>query len=128
MKPIHSHDFTSGSRQAVPRLEHTGILCISAQSAINPVTGKAPAGGIREQAEQALRNLENELQTNFLHKHDVIMCKVYTPDVAYWPALNEVYAQFFEGHQPARVVVPTNQLSSNSLVEVEAIVALKEKG
>ena len=53
------------------------------------------------------------------------MCRVYIPDVALWDAVNEVYADFFGEHKPARVVVPTRALHHGALVEIEA---MAEKG
>ena len=63
------------------------------------------------------------LQEAGASREDVLHCRVYIPDVAYWPDLNQVYAEFFGSHCPARVVVPTNRLYNGCLVEVEAIAA-----
>ena len=61
-------------------------------------------------------------------RYDVLMCRVYLPDVAYWGVLNEEYAAFFGAHKPARVVVPTGPLYGGCLVEIEAVAQRKEKG
>ena len=54
---------------------------------------------------------------------DVLQCRVYLPDVAYWGEFNQVYSEFFGAHKPARVVVPTNHLYGGCLVEIEAVAA-----
>ncbi|MCY8404274.1 hypothetical protein [Bacillus sonorensis] len=41
--------------------------------------------------------------------------------------MNEVYAHFFGSHKPAGVVVPSNHLYAGSLVEMEAVAAIKEE-
>jgi 2-iminobutanoate/2-iminopropanoate deaminase len=79
------------------------------------------------QAAQALRNLDTVLSAAGAERSDVVMCRVYLPDVAYWPDLNEEYACFFGDHKPARVVVPTNNLYGGCLVEVEAVAQLKRE-
>lgn len=107
----------------VPGIKHQGVLYISGQLSIDPETGLVPEGGVKAQARQALDNLNMVLTEAGVDKKDVLHCRVYLPDVAYWPELNQVYAEFFGEHKPARVVVPTNTLYNGCLVEVEAIAA-----
>ncbi|ARD48871.1 reactive intermediate/imine deaminase [Sporosarcina sp. P37] len=110
----------------VPAMEYNGVLYISGQLSINPETGTIPQGGVKTETVQALRNLECVLEEAGLNKESVIMCRVYIPDVKLWPELNEVYSEFFGDHKPARVVVPSNNLYSGCLVEIEAIAAMGE--
>lgn len=107
-----------------PGIIYNGILYISGQLSINPETGKIPEGGIKEEAKQALKNLEMVINEAGTTKNNVIQCRVYLPDVAYWKDFNEVYSIFFGEHKPARVVVPSNNLYNGCLVEIEAIVAI----
>lgn len=106
-----------------PGVIHGHTLYISGQLSIDPQTGRPAEGGIRAESRQALRNLLSVLSAAGLTPRDVIMCRVYLPDVAYWGAFNEEYAAFFGAHKPARVVVPTNSLYGGCLVEVEAVAA-----
>lgn len=101
------------------------ILYVSGQLPMDPVTGTLAAGGIEEQTRAALNNVERVLNAAGLTRNDVAMCRVYIPDVALWDAVNEVYADFFGEHKPARVVVPTRALHHGALVEIEA---MAEKG
>ncbi|MBG9811226.1 endoribonuclease L-PSP [Bacillus endophyticus] len=126
MRPVETDYSVRDGGHYVPAMEHNGVLYISGQLSIDPEKGKVPFGGIREEAKQALKNLETVLQARGLEKNDVITCKVYTPDVKYWPAINEVYAEFFGTHKPARVVVPSNDLYNGCLMEIEAIAAIKD--
>ncbi len=109
-----------------PGVVHNGTLYISGQLSINPHTNQVPEGGIIEETKQALTNLELVLTEANCSKNDVIQCKVYIPDVKYWPEVNQVYSDFFGNHKPARIVVPSNNLYAGCLVEIEAIVACKE--
>ena len=104
-----------------PGVISNGMLFISGQLSIIPETGEVCPGGIEAEAKQALANMEAVLLAAGLEKEDVVMCRVYTPDVNYWPIINEVYKAFFGSHKPARVVVPSNTLHHNCLVEIEAI-------
>lgn len=108
-----------------PGIIHGDTLYISGQLSIDPETKSVPTGGVKAEAAQSLKNLETVLHAAGLTKNDVIMCRVYIPDVAYWGELNEVYSAFFGTHKPARVVVPSNNLYGGCLVEIEAIAAMR---
>lgn len=107
----------------MPAMKYNGVLYISGQLSIDPETGKVPKGGVKEEARQALENLDTVLKEAGATRNDVLQCRVYIPDVAYWPDLNQVYAEYFGEHKPARIVVPSNKLYNGCLVEVEAIAA-----
>ncbi|MEG2935837.1 MAG: RidA family protein [Clostridium sp.] len=125
MRKIETVYSTRDGGHYVPAMEHNGVLYISGQLSINPETGKIPEGGVKAEAKQSLENLNTVLKAAGLERTDVIMCRVYVPDVKYWPDLNEVYSEFFGDHKPARVVVPSNNLYAGCLVEIEAVAAAK---
>lgn len=106
-----------------PGILHNGTLYISGMLSINPETGKIPEGGFRAQARQALSNLDMVLTEAGTTKNNVMQCRVYIPDVTYWPDLNEEYAAYFGNHKPARIVVPSGHLYGGCLVEIEAVAA-----
>jgi 2-iminobutanoate/2-iminopropanoate deaminase len=109
-----------------PGVVYNEVLYISGQLSIDPETGKIPEGGIKEETKQALENLDFVLKAANLSRDAVLHCRVYIPNVAYWSEVNEVYSEFFGGHKPARVVVPSNNLYAGCLVEIEAIAACEE--
>lgn len=106
-----------------PAIQYNGVLYISGQLSIDPETGKIAEGGVKAEARQALQNLETVLKEAGVTRNEVIQCRVYIPDVAYWPELNEVYAEYFGSHKPARIVVPSNKLYGGCKVEIEAVAA-----
>ena len=105
------------------RLGHT--LYISGQLSIDLDTRKVPEGGIKEHMELALSNVEKVLKAADAGREDVIQCRVYIADIKYWDAINEVYAEFFGEHTPARIVVPVPALHFGCLVEIEAVAEVK---
>ncbi|MFA5073366.1 MAG: RidA family protein [Nitrospirota bacterium] len=101
---------------------HGDLVYISGQLPINYAAGETvPTGGVAEQARQALQNLDSLLEQCGSSKQQVIKTTVYIPDITSWPIVNEVYAEFFGDHKPARTIVPTNTLHFNALIEIEAI-------
>lgn len=121
MKAIETTFSVRDGGHYVPAMEHNGVLYISGQLSINPETGTIPEGGVISETKQALANLDLVLTTAGVTRKDVIMCRLYTPDVANWPEINEAYSEFFGDHRPARVVVPSSKLYAGCLVEIEAI-------
>lgn len=121
MKAIETEFSTRDGGHYVPGMEHNGVLYISGQLSIAPDTGKIPDGGVGQETEQALTNMELVLSEAGLRRSDVVMCRLYTPTVENWPAINEVYSAFFGEHKPARVVVPSNNLYGGCQVEIEVV-------
>ena len=98
-----------------------GMLYVSGQLSIDPDSRQPVQGDIGAHARQALENLDRVLKAAGVSRDQVIFCRVYTPSNEYWGPINEVYAQFFGDHKPARVVVSTTALHFNCLVEIEAV-------
>ena len=102
------------------------MLYISGQLSIDPDTRKVPAGGIEEHAKLALNNVDRVLKAAGLTRNDVVQCRVYISDIDQWDIVNEVYAEFFGEHKPARIVVPVGKLHFGCLVEIEAIAEVRK--
>lgn len=100
---------------------HDGLLYVSGQLSVDPSTGMCPDGGIVAETMQALKNLDSVLLEAGTDRSKVLQCRIYTPDIAYWDAINTVYAEYFGTHMPARAIVPTGPLHHGCLVEIEAV-------
>lgn len=101
-------------------------LYISGQLSLDPDTRQLPQGGAAAHARQALANLDRVLQEAGARRDQVVLCRVYIPDVSLWDEVNRAYAEFFGAHKPARAVVPTGPLHFGCLVEIEAMAELEE--
>ncbi len=98
------------------------LLYTSGQIPIDPTTGEMVSGGIREQAIQVLENLKAVLEAAGSTLDDVIKTTVFLADMADFPELNTLYAEYFgEDNAPARSTVQVAALPKGALVEIEAI-------
>lgn len=105
-----------------PAVIHGDLVYISGQLPINYAGEETlPKGGIEEQTRQALKNMADILEQCGSGKEKIIKTTVYIPNIDYWPVVNEIYAEFFGDHKPARTIVPTNTLHFGALIEMEAI-------
>jgi len=98
-----------------------GFLFCSGQIPLDPATGKLVEGGIREQTERTLKNLEAVLTAGGSGLDTVAKTTVYLLDMGEFQEMNDVYGSFFQGTQPARVTVQVSKLPAGARVEIDAI-------
>jgi 2-iminobutanoate/2-iminopropanoate deaminase len=82
--------------------------------------GQRVEGGVVEEARQTMANLRALLESEGASMRDVVKTTVYLTDMDDYAAVNEVYAEAFGGHRPARTCVAAAALPLGMLVEVEA--------
>ncbi len=102
---------------------HNGIVYVSGQLPIEPVSGKIVEGHIEAQARQALENISAILAEAGSGLNKVLKCNIYISNVEYWPAVNNIYAEFFGSHKPARAIIPVNELHHGCKIEIDAVAA-----
>jgi len=103
---------------------HGGLVYISGQLPVVPVTGEKITGEIEDQARQAFLNLKAILDSSGSGIDRVIKTTVYISDISLWSRVNVVYADFFGSHKPARSVVPAGKLHYGFLIEIDAVAAV----
>jgi len=103
-----------------------GILYTSGQLPLNPNNMNIVDGGIKEQAEQVLSNLQSVLEASGTHLENVIKTTCFISDLNDFNAFNEVYSQFFHSAAPARSCVEVSRLPKDVLIEIEAIAIISK--
>jgi 2-iminobutanoate/2-iminopropanoate deaminase len=97
---------------------------VSGQLGLDPSTGAFVPGGIREQTEQALKNISAVLEAAGCTMQSVVSCSVFLKDLNDFTAMNEVYATHFRNDPPARATVQVARLPKDGLVEISCIAVL----
>lgn len=98
------------------------LLYTSGQIPIDPATGIIVSGGIREQTIQVMENLKCVVEEAGATLADVIKTTVFLADMADFPELNTIYAEYFgEKNAPARSTIQVAALPKGSLVEIELV-------
>jgi 2-iminobutanoate/2-iminopropanoate deaminase len=118
---------TSGAPRAIgpysQALRAGGFLFTAGQVGFDPATGELVDGGIAEQTRQVLANLRAILEAGGSGLGQVVKTTVFLVDMADFAAMNEVYAEVFGTHRPARSTVAVAALPRGARVEIEAVAA-----
>ena len=104
-----------------------GFLFTAGQIALDPDTMQMVEGDVVAQTRRVLQNLKAILDEAGADWSDVVKTTVYLKNLADFPAMNEVYAQALGSATPARSTVQVEELPRGSMVEIDAIVALKKR-
>ncbi|MBN1241710.1 MAG: RidA family protein [Spirochaetales bacterium] len=98
-----------------------GLVFCSGQLGLDPASGDLVSGGVKPQAEQALRNLKAVLHAAGSSIEKVVKTTIFLADMADFATVNEVYGGVFTQPHPARSTFAVAGLPKAGLVEIEAI-------
>ena len=77
-------------------------------------------GGVQAQARQAVANIAALLEGEGASLADVVKTTVFLAHISDFGLVNDVYADAFAGHRPARSAIAVAALPMGGLVEIEA--------
>ena len=96
------------------------MLFTSGQIPLLP-SGELLNGSIQEQTHQVFKNLQAVLTEAGATFNDVVKATVFIADMNQFAEINEVYAQYFGDHKPARSTVQVARLPKDVGVEIDLI-------
>ncbi len=102
-------------------VEANGTLYISGQIPLNPETAKIVEGGIEEQTEQVMKNIEAILNEAGYSFADVVKSTCLLSDMNNFQAMNAVYGKYYQENPPARAAYGVVALPMNVMIEIETI-------
>lgn len=98
-----------------------GWIYVSGQIPLDPETGELETGGIAAQTHRVFKSLEAVLEAAGGSLGTVVKTTVFLSDMADFAPMNQVYAEYFGDHRPARACVEAAALPRAVDVEIEAI-------
>jgi 2-iminobutanoate/2-iminopropanoate deaminase len=99
------------------------LVFASGMLGLDPQTGELAPGGIEAETRQSLNNLAAILEAAGSSMSLVLKSTVFLRDMADFPRMNAVYAEFFRDDPPARSAVQVAALPKGAAVEIEAVAA-----
>lgn len=102
-----------------------GMVYLSGQIPLDPVTGQLIEGGIAEQTVRVLDNLKAVLEAAGSDLAHVLKTTVFLKDMSEFAPMNEVYGRYFNENPPARATVEAARLPRDVRVEIECVAAIR---
>lgn len=96
-------------------------LYVSGQLPFDPKTMALKGEDIKIQTRQCLDNILAIVEASGLKKENIVRCGVFMQDLSDFNEMNEVYAEFFGDHKPARAAVEVARLPKDVDIEIDAI-------
>ncbi|MGR9107464.1 MAG: RidA family protein [Gammaproteobacteria bacterium] len=104
------------------------VVYLSGQIPLDPATMTLVAGGIREQIHRVFQNLSAVAGAAGGSLNDLVKLNIYLTDLANFPVVNEIMAEYFAEPYPARAAVGVASLPRDAGVEMDAILVLDAAG
>lgn len=97
------------------------FLFISGQGPIDLATDAFSFGDIQHETRLTLDCIRHILQGCGARMEDVVKCTVYLTDPNDFPAMNEVYKEFFPTTAPARTTIQAGMVAKHMRIEIDCI-------
>ena len=104
-----------------PAVKAGGFVYVSGQVPVDTSTQQLSLGDIKSETRLVLNNTRAILEGAGASLAQVIKCNVYLANGADFAAMNEVYAEFFGEHKPARSTVVCQFAIGGIKVEIDCI-------
>ena len=103
-------------------IESNNFIFTSGQVGIDPASNKLVEGGLENEINQVLKNIDLILKDSNLEKSHIVKLTVYLIDLNQFGTVNEAFKKFFGRIKfPARSTIEVSQLPLGANVEIECI-------
>ncbi|GAA4012455.1 RidA family protein [Deinococcus rubellus] len=99
----------------------SGLAFISGLLPVDPAGNALADEPFEVQVAQVFNNLDEVLAGCGSSRSQLAQVRVYLTDVGLWGQFNALYANWMEGHRPARCIVPVPTLHFGVALELEAV-------
>lgn len=106
-------------------IKANGMLFVSGQIPIDPLTGKIVQDDVERATEQVMKNLQAILKDSDTSWNQVVKTTIYLKNMADFPLVNQVYERFLGSSKPARATVAVSTLPKDALIEIDCIAVLE---
>ena len=100
------------------------MVFLSGQIPLDPATMQLVGDDMGAQVRQAFDNLAAVADASGGSLADAVRVTIYLTDLAHFPLVNEIMAQYFDEPYPARAAIGVAALPKNAAVEIDAILML----
>jgi reactive intermediate/imine deaminase len=123
-EPIHTARAPAAIGPYSQAIRAGNTVYLSGQIPLNPATMELVKGDVRAQARQVFDNLGAVAQAAGGSLGNAVRLTIYLTDLAHFPVVNEVMAEYCQEPYPARVTIGVSQLPRGAAVEIDGILVL----
>jgi reactive intermediate/imine deaminase len=123
-EPIHTPKAPAAIGPYSQAVRAGSTIYLSGQIPLNPATMELVKGDIRAQTRQVFDNLVAVSEAAGGSLANAVRLTIYLTDLANFPVVNEIMAEYCKEPYPARVTVGVAQLPRGAAVEIDAILVL----
>lgn len=105
---------------------YNDVFYVSGQIGLDPQTGELVSPHFSEQAQRAFENLKAIAISAGTQLTNTIKLNVSVIDMSQFSSFNAIMERFFNEPYPARACVGVRELPKGALVEVEAVIGMKD--
>lgn len=121
VKTLHTDKAPAAVGPYSQATEVNGFIFTSGQIPLVPETGELVSDDIKKATARSLDNIKAILEEAGSSLDKVLKVNIFLDDINDFAAVNEVYAEYFNTHKPARSCVEVANLPKKALIEIEAI-------
>ena len=123
-QPIHTPRAPAAIGPYSQAIRAGDTVYLSGQIPLDPATMELVQGDIRAQIKQVFANLAAVAEASGGSLANAVRLTVYLTDLAHFPLVNEVMAEYCKQPYPARAAIGVAQLPRGAAVEVDGILVL----
>lgn len=127
MRMIHCEDCPPPHGHYSHAVIHRDVVYVSGVLGNAGPDGRAAGRDAQAQIDYCLEQIARILAAVGSGLGQVLKLNVHVRDLSLWPVANAACARAFGAHRPARIIAPAGELRCDSLVEMDAIAALREE-
>ena len=102
-------------------IEANNMIFTSGQIPVDLTTGEVSIGDIEKETRLCINGLKAVLDAGGATLENIVKVTVFVTDMGDFSKINEVYAEYFTDHKPARSLVEVSKLPKGVNIEMEAI-------
>jgi reactive intermediate/imine deaminase len=123
-EPIHTSRAPAAIGPYSQAIRAGSTIYLSGQIPLDPKTMELVKGDIRAQARQVFDNLAAVAEAAGGSFANAVRLTIYLTDLANFPVVNEIMAEYCKEPYPARATIGVAQLPRGAAVEVDGILVL----
>lgn len=121
---IHTDNAPAAIGTYSQAIKVANTVYLSGQIPLLPETMALVEGDVSAQIKQVFRNLNAVCEAAGGNLNNIVKLNIFLTDLAHFPTVNEIMAEFFDEPYPARAAIEVSALPKGAAVEMDGIMVI----